>query len=335
MEPVNFTDIFGTATRRRYFPTLDDAAKAVSEYEKACSSSFSIRSTIKKRGRVAKRIYICSRAARVLQPTQGMRSKSSQQTGCSARFSFNVLNGSFRITSSFLEHNHAIDPVAITFEARRRRLSSEELRIITPWLSAGTPSYFVSSFVRNVFHKNISTKDVCNLRARLYAERRKPGYLIQLAQDLNATGNCVCIRDSHNYVTHFIIMTAEQKRLFLRFPELIGIDATYRTCRERYFLFQLVVIDGCGIGIPICFGFLSNERTQAIETFLVTFKSFIGDALVETMIMDDSAATQAAISTVFPNVTQLLCRVHILRNLMKRVSISLKKLLFSIHLLNL
>ena len=318
-EPITFTNIFGRADNRVYFASLEEVADAVGAYERASSTNFRIRSTEKTNGIISRRIYTCNKVARALQPTQGVRQKPSRQTGCRAKINVNICEGGFRVTAAVLEHNHAIDPVACSLEPARRQLTPFQVDHITPLLSSGTPSYFISSYVQRVFGKLVSTKDICNVRARLHGNRNNPAYLLRLSEQLNINGSCVCLRDENNFVTHFIHMTAEQKELCRRYPEFIGIDSTYRTCRERYHLFQLVVIDSNGIGIPICFGFLSHETTEAIKVFLEFFKSVFENLPVQTMIMDDSAAIQSAVTQVFPSVVQLLCRVHIIRHIVKRV----------------
>ena len=318
-----FVDVFGQHNDRRLFDNLDQVHAAMKVYQNRAAVCFRVRSTTKDDfGGYKKRVYECTRARKTLQPTSNARNRGSIQTGCRARINFHQFEGYFEATHAVLEHNHPIDAIAVRFEPPRRRLTPAELNEVTPLLVTATPSFSIASIIRSKFKKNVSTKDVCNLRARVLGNRSNAEYLSKLERDLNESGSCISIRNEENFLTHFIYMTDEQKTLCLRYPELLGIDATYGTCRQRYLLYQIVVVDSCGIGIPICFAFLSNETTEAIQTFFQHFKEFVGDIPVRTIITDDCAALQRAISTEFPRAVHLLCRVHIIRHLVKRVSLN-------------
>ena len=229
----------------------------------------------------------------------------------------------YRIFLSVLEHNHPIDPVAAQYEPAGRRLDSDEVATILPWLENDTPSTSICQFIRKQLGKKVSTKDVNNMRAKVKAEYNTTGFLTDLATNLNANGRCCCTVNEDSYVTHFMYMSPELITYCRRYPEFLGIDATYGVCANNYNLFQIVVVDALRMAVPVFFGFLAQETTEAIGHMLRQFQLFVGPVSIRTIMTDDSAALQAAISTELPNARHLLCRVHILRNLKDRVSIDL------------
>lgn len=317
---LSFIEYFGPADNRRLFRSAEDLDDQVKLYQKQTGMLFRIRSTIRANSpAITRRIYHCIKTSYAHRTSAGLRNKPSCTTGCRAFININHCRGWYRVTKYSLEHNHVIDPILAKYEPVNRRLTASEFQYIVPWLMQGTDSYNICQVIRNKFDKRVCTQDIINMRQKLFGRCRSPLFLIEQARKLNARGNCVCIINSDNYVTHFIHMTLEQKLMCQRYPEVIGIDATYKTCKENYFLFQIVVVDSCGVGMPVCFGFLNSESTDCIKIFLRTFKSFVGDIPIKTIISDDSAAIQAAVSAELPTANHILCRVHLLRSLVKRV----------------
>ena len=100
-----------------------------------------------------------------------------------------------------------------------------------------------------------------------------------------------------NYMTHFIFMTSTQLSYCHRYSEVISMDATYGVCREAYVLFQLVAIDANRTAFPVCFAFLSQETTNAVDILLQCYLRFAEGRTPRTILMDDS---QAAAVRVFP-----------------------------------
>lgn len=317
-----FTEIFGTLQNPTFFGTLSDVHNAVSNYQNRTGTSYSIRSTQPSVSDARWRCYACVKKGRPLRSTQPRRQRISGQTGCSSQIRFaRTDSGSFALRNSILEHNHPVSVLLGRFEPKHRRLNDEEIPVIRPWLLNNTPSFNICSFVRSEFGKMLTTKDVCNLRAKYTGIPSNEASLDDLSTQLNGCGHCRILRDAANVLTHFIFMTREQVVIFRRFPQFVGIDSTYRSCREKYHLFVLVAVDSCGVGIPVCFGWLATETTSSIGLFLRCFLEFVGPVEIEALMMDDSTAIQAAVAQELPDAHRFLCRVHILRNLSRRVSL--------------
>ncbi|CAH8681996.1 unnamed protein product [Schistosoma rodhaini] len=72
------------------------------------------------------------------------------------------------------------------------------------------------------------------------------------------------------------------------------------------------------MAIPVCIAFVSRETSTLLSSFLSFFRQMSNNREVIGIVTDDSPAIAAAITQVYPNSHHLLCRVHLLRNVIKR-----------------
>ncbi|CAH8287999.1 unnamed protein product [Schistosoma mattheei] len=70
--------------------------------------------------------------------------------------------------------------------------------------------------------------------------------------------------------------------------------------------------------IPVCIAFISRETSTLISRFLSFFQGLTNSRQVVGIVTDDSPAIAAAIMQVYPNAHHILCRVHLVRNVIKR-----------------
>ncbi|KAF5397184.1 hypothetical protein PHET_09598 [Paragonimus heterotremus] len=103
------------------------------------------------------------------------------------------MNRVFRVTRFFMEHNRPRDVIAAQYKVSRRRLTDEEMNEIRPWLLNGTVSFNVTQYIRNHFDKKTTTKDMYNLRARVFAKRSTVGYLGRLHVQLNTVASAILV----------------------------------------------------------------------------------------------------------------------------------------------
>lgn len=162
-------------------------------------------------------------------------------------------------------------------------------------------------------------------------------FILEMEQEFNTSGRARCLRDDTNHVTHFIYSTSDMLSLYHRFPDLLLIDSTYSTNQQKYILFQLLVVDGSRRSLPVALGFLWRETEADVSTFLQTFFEFVGGSLdVKCIFSDGAPAIANAINNVIPFAVHLLCRVHIIRNVIKRFpqSESFRLFFIAMHTMN-
>ena len=319
-----FSDFFGFHDNRRVFDSLESFRSALDQYGLAVGCAYRIRSSDRPRAGQnlpRRRLFICTRGGPPSNTSTGARQKKSAATNCLSTVSAKLLqDGSGYVAAQVnLEHNHPVDPISARYMSQHRRPTEQQMQVIDPMLRHGVASSSICKFARAEFLKPVFTKDVNNWRSSMESNCRTPNYLLSLSAELNRAGRAQCILNEENYMTHFIFMTATQLAYCRKYSEVIGMDATYSVCREAYVLFQLVAIDANRIAFPICFAFVSQETTDAIEVMLRCYLRFAEGRTPRTILMDDSAASQAAVQRVFPDTRILLCRFHLLRHLKARV----------------
>lgn len=104
-----------------------------------------------------------------------------------------------------------------------------------------------NSFVSD---KKPTLKDVHNILARLKEKRRNGRSDAERTQAVldemcnNEPGSVACLYIGENSVVEMIaFQTRKMRRLFAAFPEVLMVDTTFNTNRNRYKLFSFVVMD--------------------------------------------------------------------------------------------
>ncbi|KER26777.1 hypothetical protein T265_13940 [Opisthorchis viverrini] len=318
---VDVTPLFASHLGSRVFGNVHELVHCIKQFERLSGWYYSVRnSKANSSGEKTFIKYQCHRKGFARPPNEGKRRRLLDHTHCEAFFNVGRLGTFFRVTKSHMVHNHELlGPEASRWFNRNRRLLPEELEIIRPMLECRSRCFNIRFYVRSKFGKYLTTSDIGNIRARHMFGRNNPSYILDLESQFNEQGRARCLRDGSNRVTHFIYSTSEMLDLYRRFPDFLLIDSTFSTNQHKYFLYQLLIVDGCRKSLPVAIGFLWRETEADVRTFLLTFLEFVGSASLVKCIMSDGAlAIGNAIASVFPFAYHLLCRVHILRNVIKR-----------------
>lgn len=116
-----------------------------------------------------------------------------------------------------------------------------------------------------------------------------------------------------------------------RLPECIVVDATYKTNRHKMVLLNFVIAGTVAskeeprqlTTIPVA-GCWLNRETQANYTWALTqlrnvvWCDGVKAELPDVFVTDNDAALRQSLKSVFPESTNLLCYLHIMRNFQKR-----------------
>ena len=114
------------------------------------------------------------------------------------------------------------------------------------------------------------------------------------------------------------------------------MDATHDMNSLRWYLFTIMVRDGCNMWHPCAHMLCDSQNSNIISQFLRTVKRWC-QWMPRFFLTDDSAAELLAVKKAFPGlkegeqeVTHFLCRVHSMRTLnrkLKKEPVALKHLL--------
>lgn len=221
------------------------------------------------------------------------------------------------------EHNHPIAQHPSKYPLNRR-LTGDILETVISMIKAQAENKTVMQFLEG---RGITVKshDITNLRMSIY--QNDPGNeVLHLITQLQNNGYEV--RYSH---------AAEGKKIFLKglffahedaikmareIPDVISIDATYRTTREQ--LAFINVVGTCNVGHPalktfcIAGGWMTQETNESYEWFIGALKEVVwpsdGPSTPRVLISDSEAALIRAMDIHFPDAKKLLCTVHMRRN---------------------
>jgi len=105
-------------------------------------------------------------------------------------------------------------------------------------------------------------------------------------------------------------------KLLNAFSIVLLMDSTYKTNRYRLPLLEIVGVTSTGLTFSVVFALLSTERENNFIWTLQRLKGlfFRGDVYPQVIVSDRDLALMNAISVVFPEATNILCRFHINKN---------------------
>ncbi|XP_073222978.1 protein FAR-RED ELONGATED HYPOCOTYL 3-like [Cicer arietinum] len=100
------------------------------------------------------------------------------------------------------------------------------------------------------------------------------------------------------------------------FPLVLIMDSTYKTNKYRLPLFEIVGVTSTGLTFNVAFAYMDYERQDnfwwALEKLKELFVS--NTSFPQVIVTDRELALMNAIKVVFPSSTNLLCQLHINKN---------------------
>ncbi|CAH8827144.1 unnamed protein product [Trichobilharzia szidati] len=222
----------------------------------------------------------------------------------------------YKITNYQTVHNHPCTASFMSTDVSRRRLSSEEMTVVQPFIERNTDVHEVMDFAHEKFSKVLLYNDIKNMRAMM---NKQIGSLEDLLHRLRQTGPVSVLQDNADFVSKIIFARNDMIDLYHKFPEVVGIDSTYKTNKMGWPLYQFVVTDGFGRGRTVLFAVTRRERFADMKEILQTFKGFMGDiSKTQTFTVDCATAQIKAIKEEFPRCSIILCLFHVCQAFRRR-----------------
>uniref|UniRef100_A0A2R5LBF0 Putative transcription initiation factor tfiid subunit 3 n=1 Tax=Ornithodoros turicata TaxID=34597 RepID=A0A2R5LBF0_9ACAR len=105
------------------------------------------------------------------------------------------------------------------------------------------------------------------------------------------------------------------QQVFASFPEVLLLDATYRTNKLRMPLFVFLVEDGSGRSHVVAYAFVASEQQHVVTHLLQIFvRENGGTAETNVVIVDKDFTEIAAIREAFPSEPAVqLCQFHVMK----------------------
>ncbi|CAG8696578.1 13689_t:CDS:2, partial [Dentiscutata heterogama] len=315
---------------------FEDAARLAAKYEGFAFSRKDSNLT----GCKGKSLFV------VLQCTKeetSKRKKTTKREGCpvyiratatKCHSTTSVLNTEVRwiVTKAVLEHKHTmleLDEVATFLQYRAMSLNQKNL--VQQLHDNNAPTRVITAAVNKVINGGIIlSKDIVNERARIRLALNE-GYnndstqiLLRLLEERDYM--VVAHKTTKGYLTHLFFSHVEAAKCVAKCPEVLIVDATYRTNIYKYLLVSAVGINnisnekGVLAFYQIAMAWIDNESEASYTWFLQTLRTKIYNAygcLPDVFMSDRDQALRNASSKVFPESNKMLCVWHLLEQNLK------------------
>ncbi|CAH8668819.1 unnamed protein product [Schistosoma haematobium] len=318
IEEVFLTTLFLVA-----FPSIEALKSAITNYERSTFCHYVVRDSHLCRNENSYIKFVCWRHGRITSSGSSQRirrRRASMNTQCPAFMYCKIIDGYWTVVRGNVHHNHECNSLRYQGNSWVRRLTEAQFENMRPLLISGTASFHIKNYAYHSYGKLLNDQDIYNMRYKVFSQANIP---VKLKAHITSLGGlCEYELDDENCLSYFFFTTGDQKIFADRFGDVIGLDGTYKTNNENIYLYQVVALDMNLKAIPVCITFISRETSTLISRFLSFFQRPTNSRQVVGIVTDDSPAIAAAIMQVYPNAHHILCRVHLVRNVIKRVSVS-------------
>lgn len=164
--------------------------------------------------------------------------------------------------------------------------------------------------------KVIIAKDVHNMRAN-NNRGDDTEKLLQMICDLREKEQTtvIPITDESQELQLLYVQTRQMHRIFEGYPEVLVLDATYRTNKHRMPLFVFMAEDGAGSSHVVAYAFVASEQQHVVSKLLETFvKENAKTSDTNVVIVDKDFTEIAAIRETFNSKPSVqLCQFHVMK----------------------
>jgi hypothetical protein len=224
-------------------------------------------------------------------------------------------------------HNHElVEPSA--FPYHRRPTEDQKTRIRSLHASGVGPRFIVASILEQTPESLISLRDVYDEIARGRKERLgdlTPIEVLVMELQYDEEWAVHYCTDGDGHINLLFFAPQEAIELAQASPDVIFIDATYRTNRYNMPLIHFLAVTPIGRTASIAMCFVASESEAMYRIAVSQFKDLVmGDARVEVFLTDDDTSLKNALAVFYPDTPQLLCIWHVNKNVETKVNTTWK-----------
>lgn len=128
-------------------------------------------------------------------------------------------------------------------------------------------------------------------------------------------------KDNKNDTLRYLCFTTKLvQNIYLEYPEVLHIDATYKVNDWHYPLYNFGVVDIHGRTRSIFFAFVKNECQEILNGIFCSFVNIMKNICGTRVIFIDKDATELnAINKFLPHSRVLLCSFHVYRAMERKI----------------
>ncbi|XP_022844850.1 protein FAR1-RELATED SEQUENCE 5-like [Olea europaea var. sylvestris] len=281
--------------------------------------------------------FTCSREGRRSSNTNSaLRPQPTSQTDCKARISASAdCNGTWRINTVNLQHNHKTSPSKSRLFRCNRELSANVKRKLEMNDIAGIPLHksFNSAVVEAGGYDNMTCieKDCRNYIEQVRRLRLGEGdatalqsYFSQMQARCSGFYFAMDLDDESRLKNEFWADN-RCRQAYKEFGDVVTFDTTYLTNKYDMPFAPFVGVNHHGQSTLLGCGLLSNENTSTFVWLFRTWLQCMHDQPPCAIITDQDKAMQNAIEIVFPNTRHRWCLWHIMKKLPEKFGYHIDK----------
>ncbi|KAK8930957.1 hypothetical protein KSP39_PZI016357 [Platanthera zijinensis] len=228
-------------------------------------------------------------------------------------------NNEWKIEVIYGYHNHGF--VHLEAHPYISRLDENEQKIIAEMFNAGVKPRKILSALKKRNPENTTTiRTIYNEKAKLYRNQLDGGTPIQYLFKCISDSGYISFNQVHpetNQLDRIFFAHPTSVRLSNMFSNVFLIDCTYKTNRYRLPLLCIVGVTSMNQSFFSSFAFMPNETEASYLWALQCFKFMFEENVLPTIFVTDrEIALMNAIKVEFPHAKNLLCNVHINRNIL-------------------
>jgi zinc finger SWIM domain-containing protein 3 len=174
------------------------------------------------------------------------------------------------------EHNHEINEKLFKYLPKQRHLSSKERQDVENMLKVKANKKMLQNYVMQKTGKNVILKDLHNIQSNIKKKDKdiNKGPLEQVHAIFSERPGAIVeyITDDNNLKAIFF-QDETMKSSFRNFPEVILVDATYKTNNMRMPLYFILSVDGNGQSEIVALLTLSAD-TRGRNYVVIGYRTF-------------------------------------------------------------
>lgn len=231
--------------------------------------------------------------------------------------------GTWQVRIYHPTHNHEPSSNPSEHSQYRQPTAEEKTTIQSLHESGVAPRFIVSTLLERNLDTAVTTREVYNEIAKARKERLNgltpiEALIMELTND--DTWALDYSTDHEGHVNFLFFAPFDAIDFAQQSPDVIFIDATYRTNRYNMPLIHFLAITAIGKTVSIAMCFVAGETEAMYQHAVASFKSLVmGEAKVEVFLTDDDNSLKNALSEVYAGTPQLLCIWHVNKNVKTKV----------------
>ena len=313
------------------FYSLDEAEQQI--YQHAFDNGYALtrnQTRKDKKGKPRRWDFRCDKGGN--QQTQGViRQTSTRMTDCPFELRLlRVLDSSSGSSSDIrleiFNSNHNHPPSDDNRQhAQYRRPTAREVATIQSLSRSGVPPRLI---LNNLIEKDpntlVTSQDIHNTKVKERKEQLAGRTPIEaLIQQLITNENWAVLYDTEETGRINFLFFAPEDAITLAqaSPEILLIDATYRTNKYNMPCIHFMTVTSIGRTASIALAFVAGETSIIYQLAVSTFRKLVmGNSRIKVILIDDEDALKQALSSIYPDVPQLLCLWHVNKNVQTYVN---------------